>query len=87
MIRAFALVVVLAGAALLVQGLRLAEARAAQAEAERITGGYRQAAKWRAQETAARIVAARLDMELQQGAGADVALSDYLRGAAGRVWP
>lgn len=40
------------------------------------------------QEQAARDAdAAALDSEFQKGAGADAALSDYLRRGAGRVWP
>ena len=40
------------------------------------------------QEQAARDAdAAALDGEFQQGAGADAALSDYLRRGAGKLWP
>ena len=65
-----------------VQGLRadLAQARA-QVEGYRVSEQFRR----RAAEAAAD--AQTLDLELQQGSGADAPLSDYLRHGAGRVWP
>ena len=39
------------------------------------------------QQQAAQLEAVALDNELSMGVGADAPLSDYLRGAVGRVWP
>lgn len=49
--------------------------------------GYREADKFRLKLQAAAVDAAALDLELSKGSGADAGLSDYMRGASGRVWP
>ena len=66
---------------------QLSAAREDLEAAEARIAGYEEAARWRAKETQRAAEAAALDETLAKGAGADAPLSDYLRGAAGRVWP
>lgn len=73
------------GLVILRQQLRDARAELAAAEAQ-ITG-FQEAARWRRAETQRVAEAAALDETLAMGVGADAPLSDYLRDAAGRVWP
>lgn len=65
------------------------EARADAAEA--LVQGYAEAAKMRAvqdaQQAALRADAAALDRDLETMEGGDAPLSDYLSGAAGKLWP
>lgn len=61
--------------------------RADLASAQAAVEGYKELDKFRLKQQAAAIEAAALDQELSQGVGADAPLSDYLRRAAGRVWP
>lgn len=49
--------------------------------------GYKELDKFRLKQQAAAIEAAALDQELSEGVGGDAPLSDYMRRAAGRVWP
>lgn len=49
--------------------------------------GYKELDKFRLKQQAAAIEAAALDRELSEGVGGDAPLSDYMRRAAGRVWP
>lgn len=65
----------------------LTATRAELARVEAKAAGLQEAARFHAVEARRREEAAALDMELQQGAGADAPLSDYLRLGAGRVWP
>lgn len=65
----------------------LTAARAELARVEAKAAGLQEAARFHEVEARRREQAAALDMELQQGAGADAPLSDYLRHGAGRVWP
>ncbi len=74
-------------AALAVAVIELRASRAELAEVKRQLAGERATTVFRMGEAARQIEAAALDMELQQGAGADAPLSDYLLGGAGRVWP
>lgn len=66
---------------------QLAAVRADLADASAALAGEREAARFRLRLGAAAQDAVTLDYQLQQGSGADAPLSDYLRGAAGRVWP
>jgi hypothetical protein len=66
--------------------VQLSTARADLAEASAALAGEREAARFRLRLGAAAQEAVTLDYQLQQGSGADAPLSDYLRGAAGRVW-
>ena len=66
---------------------QLSAAREDLEAAEARIAGYEEAARWRVAETKRAAEAAALDETLAKGAGADAPLSDYLRGAAGRVWP
>lgn len=78
------------GGAVVVVAFLWIEVRATRAElveAGRRLEGERAATVFRMGEAARQIEAAALDQELQQGAGADAPLSDYLRAGAGRVWP
>lgn len=65
--------------------LRMVRADLAAAEAR--LAGYAEAERWRLKEQQRAAGEAALDRELQEGAGADAPLSDYLRGGAGRLWP
>lgn len=85
MIRFALIALALAGLAFALIELRAA--RAELAEVERQLAGERAATVFRMGESARQVEAAALDRELQQGAGADAPLSDYLRIGAGRVWP
>ena len=67
------------------QQWRAAAADLAEAQAQ--LAGHRAAEVFRYGEVARQVEAAALDKDLQQGVGADAALSDYLRDGAGRVWP
>ncbi len=49
--------------------------------------GYKELDKFRLKQQAAALEAAALDQELSEGVGGDAPLSDYMRRAAGRVWP
>lgn len=76
--------------ALLVAAGAVVQLRAVRAElaaAEARLAGQEEAARFRLKEQQRAASSAAVDRQLQEGAGADVALSDYLRGAAGRVWP
>ncbi len=87
MIRAGLAVLVLVLAFAGWQSWRLQAARADLARAEAALLGYQEADRWRAAEDRRRAARSALDLDLQQGAGSDAALSDYLRRGAGRVWP
>lgn len=80
---AFASAVLVAAGAV----VQLRAVRADLAAAEGKLAGQEEAARWRAKEQQRAATSAAVDRQLQEGAGADVALSDYLRGGAGRVWP
>jgi hypothetical protein len=67
--------------------VRLDAVQADLAAAQAVAAGERTAARFRVALGAQAQDAAALDTELQQGAGADAPLSDYLRRGAGRVWP
>lgn len=74
-----------------VQTYRLQSALTRADAAEARVAGYQRAATVRA-ETDAKLRqialdASALDFTLSTEAGADESLSDYLSGAAGRVWP
>ena len=69
------------------QSWRLSTARADLAQAKAALSGYQEAERWRMAEDRRRAAQSALDLDLQQGAGSDAPLSDYLRGGAGRVWP
>lgn len=73
----------------LVAGLwwQLQATRSELAAARSRVAGYEEAARWRKAESKRAAEAAALDETLRQETGADAPLSDYLRGAAGRVWP
>lgn len=78
------------GAAVLVAAGAIVQLRATRADlaaAEARLAGHAEAERFRLKEQQRAAGEAALDRDLQEGAGADVALSDYLRGAAGRVWP
>lgn len=64
--------------------LSIAERVLVKVQAE--LAGEKEAARFRFRLGEAQAGAAALDAELQKGSGADAPLSDYLRGAAGRVW-
>lgn len=85
--RALWLALAVLGAGLAVQSARLEAATAAKARAEAALRGHEEAARFRAREAIRQAEAAAVDRELQEGVGADVALSEYLRAGAGRVWP
>lgn len=70
-----------------VQHGQLGAARADLATARAAVAGQQEAAKWRARQASADLAAAMLDRDLSEGAGADAGLSDYMRGAAVRLWP
>ena len=71
--------------------LELKDTRAELAAAEARAAAFEEAARIHrrhvAQLEAAKAEAGALDRELQEGEGADAALSDYLMRGAGRVWP
>lgn len=71
--------------------LELKETRAELAAAEARAAAFEEAARIHrrhvAQLEASKAEAGALDRELQEGEGANAALSDYLRRGAGRVWP
>ncbi len=79
----------LASAVLVAAGaiVQLRAVRAELAAAEARLAGQAEAERFRLKEQQRAASSAAVDRQLQEGAGADVALSDYLRGAAGRVWP
>lgn len=87
---AAALVVALA-LGVVVLRLELKAARAELAAAEERVAAFEEAARIHQKNVqrleAAAAEAGALDRELQEGEGADAALSDYLVRGAGRVWP
>lgn len=88
MIRALILATVLWG---VVAGLAWEHFRNRALEAERKVAAYVEAAELRRQQDARqaqlRAEAQSLDHDLATKEGADGPLSDYLRDAAGRLWP
>lgn len=84
------LVFVVTGAAVLVALFAVAQLREARADLARARAelaGQAEAERYRQKERERAAEAAVVDRELQEGVGSDAALSDYLRGGAGRVWP
>jgi hypothetical protein len=74
-----------------VLALELKDTRAELVAAEARAAAFEEAARIHrrhvVQLEAAKAEAGALDRELQEGEGADAALSDYLVRGAGRVWP
>ncbi|KAF0172868.1 MAG: hypothetical protein FD162_2145 [Rhodobacteraceae bacterium] len=87
MIRAAWLAIIALAFVVVWQTQRIGAARADLSAATAQLEGYRAADRWRVQQQAAQLEAVALDNELSMGVGADAPLSDYLRGAVGRVWP
>ena len=82
-----ALVVAVIGVGVIwLQGQALARARADLAGARAEVAGLQEWARVQQREVVAARAAAALDMELQQGVGADAPLSDYTLRGAKRVW-
>ena len=87
MIRLCMFAALIMAAALVWSGVQRRALRADLAAVQAQLQGYKELDKFRLKQQAAALQAAALDTELSMGVGADVPLSDYLRGAAGRVWP
>jgi hypothetical protein len=87
MIRAAGVAIIALAFLAIWQSQRIGAARADLSKASAQLEGYRAADRWRVQQQAAQLEAVALDNELSMGVGADAPLSDYLRGAVGRVWP
>ncbi|MFE3836951.1 hypothetical protein [Pseudogemmobacter sonorensis] len=91
MTRAVAILALIATAVAAVQTWRVERTQARAEAAEAMVSAYEEAARMRrdqdARQAALRAEAQAMDHELAQGEGADAPLSDYLSGAAGRLWP
>lgn len=85
--RALMAALLITSAVLMWEGRSLKAARADLATVQAQLEGYKELDKFRLKQQAAALQAAALDTELSMGVGADAPLSDYLRGAAVRVWP